>query len=202
MGLVRHTTEHHDDAAPDAVVAALDSDDPETRRSGALHLNVQPGSVDALLNHVADEPDPAARDAMLTVLAAEDSDLVARGLIRHLASEDAGLRNAVVDVLAMMTQAVPALLPQLTTSPDSDVRILTAMLLANMAHPAVLPALEAMIADDLHPNVVAAAIDALLPIATARHVALLEGVLSRFPEDPFLRFTIQAAIPRLVGNDQ
>jgi HEAT repeat protein len=200
MGLVRRTTGQRDGSPPDAVVATLDSADPEIRRSGALHLDVQSGAVESLLDHVAEEPDPTARDAMLTVLAAEDSEAVARGLVRHLASEDAGLRNAVVDVLAMMTRAVPALLPELTISPDSDVRILSAMLLGNLAHPAVVPALEAMIATDPHPNVVAAAIDALLPIATAEHVALLEGALTRFPEDPFLRFTIQAAVPRLMGN--
>ena len=130
----------------------------------------------------------------------QDSDVVAQGLATHLASEDPALRTAVVDALATMTHAAPPLLPELTTSPDPDVRILSAMLLANLAHPAVVPALEAMIATDPHANVVAAAIDALLPVATTAHIGLLEDVLARFPDDPFLRFTISAVIPGLEAN--
>jgi len=57
-----------------------------------------------------------------------------------------------------------------------------------------------MIATDPHANVVAAAIDALLPTATTAHLGLLQDVLTRFPADPFLQFTISAAIPALEVN--
>ena len=197
MGLVHRTIDGREDAPPVPTLSALDSDDPEIRRRCALGLDARPDALSALLEHLADEPNAAARDAMLTVLAAQDSNAVAQGLVTHLASEDPALRTAVVDALATMTRAVPPLLPQLTSSPDPDVRILSAMLLANLAHPAVVPALEVMIATDPHANVVAAAIDGLLQIATSRHIGLLEDVLARFPDDPFLRFTISAAIPRL-----
>lgn len=200
MGLVRRTIDRREAKPPVPALSALDSDDPEIRRCGALGLDPRPDTMSALLKHLADEPNVAARDAMLTVLAAQDSDAVAQGLVTHLASEDPALRTAVVDALATMTHAAPPLLPQLTTSPDPDVRILSAMLLANLAHPAVMPALEAMIATDPHANVVAAAIDGLLPVANTGHIGLLEDVLTRFPEDPFLRFTITAAIPRLKGG--
>ena len=201
MGLVRHTIERREGMPPAPALSALDSDDPEIRRRGALRFDARPDAMSALLRHLADEPNAAARDAMLTVLAAQDSDAVARGLVTHLASEDPSLRTAVVDALATMTHAVPPLLPQLTTSADPDVRILSAMLLANLAHPAVVPALEAMIATDPHANVVAVAIDALLPMATTAHIGLLEDVLARFPEDPFLRFTLSAAISGLEVSD-
>jgi HEAT repeat protein len=200
MGLIRRTTTQQDGAPPVPALSALDSDDPEVRRQGAMGFLAQPDAMAGLLAHLADETNTAARDAMLTVLAAQDSDAVARGLVPHLSSEDAGLRTAVADALATMTHAVPPLLPQLTTSADPDVRILSAMLLANLAHPAVVPALEAMIATDPHANVVAAAIDALLPMATTGHVGLLRDVLTRFPEDPFLGFTIASVIPRLEGR--
>ena len=200
MGLVRRTTKRREGAPPVPALSALDSDDPETRRRGVLRLDARPGAMSALLEHLAGEPDTAARDAMLTVLADQDSDVVARSLVTHLSSEDPALRTAVVVALATMTHAVPPLLPELTTSPDPDVRILSAMLLANLAHPAVVPALEGMIATDPHPNVVAAAIDALLPTATTAHLGLLQDVLTRFPADPFLQFTISAAIPALEVN--
>jgi HEAT repeat protein len=197
MGLIQRTAEQRESASAVLALSALDSDDPEIRRRGALGLDARPDAMSALLMHLAGEPDTAARDAMLTVLAAQDNDAVAQGLVTHLSSEDPALRIAVVDALATMIRAVPPLLPELTTNPDPDVRILSAMLLANLAHPAVVPALEAMIATDPHPNVVAAAVDALLPMATTAHLGLLEDVLARFPEDPFLQFTISAAIPRL-----
>jgi HEAT repeat protein len=202
MGLVRRTTRQREDVPPAPALSALDSGDPEVRRRGALDLGARPDAMSALLRHLADESNAAARDAMLTVLAAQDSDAVARGLVTHLSSEDPALRTAVVDALATMTRAVPPLLPQLTTSSDPDVRILSTMLLASLAHPAVVPALEAMIATDPHANVVSAAIDALLPVATTRHIGLLEDVLARFPEDPFLQFTISGVIPRLEVGDR
>jgi HEAT repeat protein len=200
MGLVRRTTQRREEGPPVPALSALDSDDPEVRRRGALGLDAQPDAMSALLKHLPNEPDAAARDAMLTVLAAQDSEAVARGLTTYLSSEDPGLRTAVVDALATMTHAVPPLLPQLTTNHDPDVRILSAMVLASLADPAVVPALETMIATDPHANVVAAAIDALLPVATSGHIGLLQDVLIRFPEDPFLRFAIAAAIPRLLRS--
>lgn len=203
MGLVHRTAKRREDDSPVPApeLSALDSDDPEIRRSGAIGLDAQPEAMPAVLEHVVGEPDVAARDAMLTVLAAQDSDVVAQGLIKLLSSEDPALRTAVVDALATMLRAVPPLLPELTAHPDPDVRILGAMVLARLAHPAVVPALEAMIATDPHANAVAAAIDALLPVATAGHIGLLEEVLARFPRDPFLRFTISAAIPKLEGRN-
>jgi HEAT repeat protein len=198
MGLIQGAAEAPENL-PAASVDELDSADPEIRRRAALDLAAQPDAVPALLDHISGEPDPRVRDALLTTLAAHDNAAVARALIRHLASDDPGLRTAVVDALATMTGAVPPLLPQLTTSPDPDVRILTAMLLATLPDPSALSSLVDMISADPHPNVVAAAIDALLPMATATHIPLLEGTLVRFPEDPFLRFTISTAVPRLVG---
>jgi hypothetical protein len=57
-----------------------------------------------------------------------------------------------------------------------------------------------MICEDTHPNVVTGAIDALLPSATTEDVPVLQDAVLRFPDDPFLRFTVQAALPRLTGT--
>jgi HEAT repeat protein len=130
---------------------------------------------------------------MLTTLAAHDTDLVAEGLAVHLASDDASLRTAAAEALATMPVSVPAIVPRLVNDPDHDVRVMTAMVLADLAHPGSLTWLAEMISNDPHPNVVAAAIDALLPSIGPEHTELLEQAVRRFPDDPFLRFTVEAA---------
>ena len=94
-----------------------------------------------------------------------------------------------------MPASVPALIPGLLADEDHDVRVMTAMVLADLVHPESLTWLTRMIRDDPHPNVVASAIDALLPSLGPEHRDLLERAVRRFPDDPFLRFTVEAALP-------
>jgi HEAT repeat protein len=198
VGLVRRNAEPEEDkqAQPsvDVLLAQLDDDDPELRREAALGLGGAAEAVAALLDRVADEQEPRVRDAMLTTLAAHDTEEVAQRLAEYLASDDADLRTATAEALAAMPASVPALLPALLSDYDHDVRVMTAMVLADLPHPAALTWLAEMIRDDPHPNVVASAIDALLPSLGPEHHELLERAMLRFPNDPFLRFTIEAAL--------
>lgn len=198
MGLVRRNAEPEQatPAEPEVPVLLdqLDDPDPELRREAALGLDGAAEAVPALLDRVGREPEPRVRDAMLTTLAAHDTDEVAGRLAVHLASDDAGLRTAAAEALGTMPESVPALLPRLLADDDHDVRVMTAMVLADLQHPAALDWLAEMIRDDPHPNVVASAIDALLPSLGPEHHELLERAVRRFPNDPFLRFTVEAAL--------
>jgi HEAT repeat protein len=196
MGLVRRTTERPAAEQPsvEGLLHLLDDPDPDRRREAALGLEGVPAAVRPLLDRVGTEPEPRARDAMLTTLAGHDRPEVAESLAVHLASDDAGLRTAVAEALATMPDSVPALVPRLLADPDHDVRVMTAMVLADLSHPSALTWLAEMIRDDPHPNVVAAAIDALLPSAGPEHGDLLRSAVRRFPDDPFLRFTVEAAV--------
>ena len=197
MGLVRRKAQPEHDQPPasaDDLLGQLDDPDPDVRREAALGLDGIASAVGDLLERVADEEAPAVRDAMLTTLAAHDTQAVAESLATHLASDDAGLRTAVAEALASMPASVPAIMPRLLEDPDHDVRVMTAMVLADLPHPASLTWLAEMIRDDPHPNVVAAAIDALLPSLGPEHTELLERAVRRFPSDPFLRFTVEAAL--------
>jgi HEAT repeat protein len=199
VGLVRRTADAP--PAPDGqpsveeLLHRLADPDAERRREAALALDEVPAGVPVLLTLVGEEPEPNVRDAMLTTLAAHDQPEVADGLIRFLASDDAGLRTAVAEALATMPDSVPPLMPRLMADPDHDVRVMTAMVLADLPHPSSLTWLTEMIREDGHPNVVAAAIDALLPSIGPEHADLLREVLRRFPDDPFLQFTVEAALP-------
>jgi HEAT repeat protein len=206
MGLVRKQTPTgtevvlSESPSTDVLLSRLDDPDADRRREAALGLVGVAAAVPELLVRVGAEQDRRVLESILVTLAAHDTDEVAASLAVHLASDEAGLRTAVAAALATMPQSVPALLPDLLNAPDHDVRVMTAMILADLRHPETHGWLVRMICEDPHPNVVGAAIDALLPAANADDIPLLEGALARFPDDPFLRFTVQAAIPRLAGT--
>jgi HEAT repeat protein len=198
VGLVRRNAEPEPDTGQPSVeelLAALDDPDPERRREAALGLDGVPRAVTPLLARVGAEPEANVRDAMLTTLAGHDNPEVAEALAAHLASDDAALRTAVAETLATMPGSVPALIPKLLAAPDHDVRVMTAMVLADLPHPDSIARLAEMVRDDPHPNVVATAIDALLPSLGPEHTELLQDAVRRFPDDPFLRFTVEAALP-------
>lgn len=179
------------------LVAQLHWDDPEARRRAALDLGEHPDGAAALVARVGVETDPAVRDAVLTQLARLDLPEVATGLLPYLASDDAPLRNAVVSALAAMPASVPALVPSLLGNPDPDVRILSIMVVAGLRVPQVEGWLCQIIENDWHANVVAAAVNELVPLAGPEAIEVLDGVPSRFPDDPFLAFTVSAAVKRL-----
>ena len=195
MGLVRRNAEPEPDQATPPSIDQLDDPDPERRREAALGLDGVAEAVPALLERVAAEEEPLVRDAMLTTLAAHDTETVAEGLATHLSSDDASLRTATAEALATMPGSVPAIVPRLLADPDHDVRVMTAMVLADLPHPEAQAWLTRMIEEDTHPNVVSCAIDALLPSLGPEHHDLLRAAVERFPDDPFLRFTVEAALP-------
>ena len=183
-----------------ALIAALADPTAERRRAAAVGLDGAAEAIPALLAALPRETDPAVRDAMLTTLAAHDTAEVAAGLAAHLRSDDVGLRTAVVEALAAMPGGVLPLLPHLVIDPDHGVRVLTAMILGHLATPLAVPWLVDIVGADPHPNVVGTALEALLPAATTEHIILLEQTRARLAGDPFLRFTIEAALLALRGE--
>lgn len=206
MGLVRKQAPREPEEglpegpSTETLLGQLDDPDPDCRREAALGLDGVAEAVPELLARVGGEDDPRVLESILTTLAAHDTENVAGGLAVHLASDEAGLRTAVAAALATMPRSVPAVLPSLLAAPDHDVRVMTAMVLADLHHPEAHTWLVQMIRQDPHPNVVTGAIDALLPSATADDIPLLQEAVERFPDDPFLRFTVNGALPRLTGT--
>lgn len=204
MGLVRK--ESPTEAAPAAAVAPpsletlilqLDDLSPDCRREAALAMEGNEEAIPALLARVGTERERTVRDAILTTLAAHDTAAVAESLAEHLASDDAALRTGVAETLASMPRSVPALVPEWLANPDHDVRVMAAMVLADLPDPDAAKWLVRMISEDPHPNVVTAAIDALLPMATVEHASALQSAVERFPDDPFLQFLLERLLPRL-----
>lgn len=205
MGLIRsHTGPQPERVRPggpaiEALLRELDDPESDRRREAALGLEGVVEAVPAMLDRVPVETDPAVRDTLLTTLAAADTGPVGVALSRHLASPDAGLRTAVAGTLAVMPVGSAAAVPGLLADPDHGVRVMAVFVLARMRPSVAMSWLIGVIRDDPHANVVTAAIDALLPVATAEHIPLLTGAMCRFPDDPFLCFVVETTVSRLTG---
>jgi HEAT repeat protein len=110
------------------------------------------------------------------------------------AEENAGLRNAAVDILVRMGgDAVPMLLDQ-AGCPDHDVRKFIVDILGEIADPRAIPRLLAALAD-VDGNVRASAAENLGKLRSAEAVPALLDAMS-FP-DVLLRFTILDALGKI-----
>jgi len=191
---------------------ALTGPDPDLRRQAAASpetlseglgeagADLPAEAVAALVHQVAAEPDPGVRQAICTQLARHDQPLVVDGLVGHLASQDASLRCAVVDVLSRTTTSTMQRVPALLSHPESDVRILLVAVLAALPQDEAVDQLAGLVREDPHPNVVAAAIAELAQRCGAARLPDLRAARERFPDDPFIAFTVDrltaASAPR------
>ncbi|SKA31527.1 HEAT repeat domain-containing protein [Consotaella salsifontis] len=201
MGLVKakiRKTKTGSGASDDMVglSAALQAADPAERRSAARRLGSTTGCEAALLDRLAFEHEASVREMLVLSLMQLGTQDAVRGLAEHLRSEDASLRNAVVEALEAMPDAVAPNIELLLADHDPDVRIFACNLLVGLAHPDVPKWLSHVLENDSHVNVCAAAVDALTEIGRPDCVPALRACARRFPEEPFLSFAIDVAIAR------
>lgn len=172
----------------------------EVRWSAARGLGAGPGDVEALAAALATEPDARVREAILTSLArsgrSEAVDLIAP----YLRSDDAQVRTGAMDALAAMPQALAAKLPDLLRDPDPDVRILSCELARRIPAEAAERLLGDVIQQDPEVNVCAAAVEVLSETGGPGALPALSACAARFADQPFLVFSIQAAIDRIAAE--
>ncbi|MDQ2103149.1 HEAT repeat domain-containing protein [Azospirillum isscasi] len=177
----------------------LDDADPAQRRRAAHALGAhppdgRPGAVPALSARLAREEEPSVREALLTALVRAGTGEAAAALVPYLASEDVGLRNGVIESLQQMPAAVvmPEVAPLLEAG-DSDLRIFAAQLVGKLPHPDRLALLAGVIGRDPHVNVCLAAVEALMDGGDPAALPVVERLAARFPDDPFVAFSVDAA---------
>ena len=178
-----------------AALANLDSDS-DARRWAALDLAGKPEAVAALGAALAQEGSRAVRDAIVTALVQTGGEPAARALAPHLRSEDAAVRNAAVEALALVPETA-ILVPDLLVDSDPDVRVLCLMVLASLRDPRVPDWLLEVVANDRDANVCGCAVDVLAEVGDLGNHDALEALPARFPADPFLPFAVRSAIERL-----
>ncbi|KQT47360.1 hypothetical protein ASG43_09530 [Aureimonas sp. Leaf454] len=175
----------------------LDAEDTASRRTSARRLSSVEGSERSLLARLQVETDRQVRETLILSLIAQGTDEAVLGLVAHLGGEDVELRNGVVEALESMPEALAPHLDRLLAHPDSDVRILVCNVLAGLKHERSCQWLCAVLETDQHPNVCAAAIEALMEAGTPGCVPALRTAMARFPSEPFLCFSADVAIARI-----
>lgn len=173
----------------ESLLATLATGNAEQRRWAAVDLWGVAVAIPGLLEARAVETDPIVAEAILTALTSHDCPQVGRALGADLRSDDATVRNAAVTALHSLPIAVEALVAEgILTDPDADVRILAVMVLSVVSHPGVPQWLRPLIEADPDANVVAAAVDVAVTIASDLAAEFAELAAARFPENPYLRF--------------
>lgn len=180
-----------------ALLAGLQAAEPSQRRQAARGLAAHPQSVPDLCARLGAEPAASVRSVILTSLIARPSGAAVEGLLPYLRSEDVALRNAVIEALQRMPEALEPHIRALLEDNDSDVRIFAVNVLAALAHAQAPRWLEAVLRTDTHVNVCAAAVEGLAEMGDLASLQALEDLPARFPGEPFIAFAVQAALARI-----
>ncbi|MBN2232885.1 MAG: HEAT repeat domain-containing protein [Deltaproteobacteria bacterium] len=192
--------EHDERARPRDLAglrAILNAPDPMARRWAARDLASHPEAVTDLIARLEVESDPAVREALLTSLTEIGDAAAVAGLVRCLRSQEAALRNEAIEAMKNLPEAVAPVMTDLLRDPDPDVRILAVNVLESLRHPEVENWLIAVVRDDAHVNVCAAAVDLLGEVGSTAALEPLEALKRRFPDEPYIAFAADLALKRV-----
>lgn len=194
-------------AAPEAqapnlvtLLADLAADHPSMRRAAVRGLADHPEAAMELCDRLEVETSPSVRAVLFTTLIQLQSPTVAARLADFLRSDDVPLRNAAIEALQEMPDAVAPHLEQLLADDDSDVRIFAVNVLASLRHVRASEWLIDVMRGDPHVNVCAAAVDGLTEAGGPEALPDLEDLRLRFAGNAFMEFAIDAAMRRIRGQ--
>ncbi|HLN25633.1 MAG TPA: HEAT repeat domain-containing protein [Patescibacteria group bacterium] len=180
-----------------SLLADLAATESGVRRNAVRALGLHPGSAAALCDRLQVETSPSVRAVLFTTLIRLQSPAVAVRLAKLLRSDDAPLRNAAIEALQEMPDAVAPHLQTLLADEDSDVRIFTVNILAALRHRQAPEWLAVVVRGDPHVNVCAAAVDGLAEIGGPETVQDLRDLRGRFAGNAYMEFAIDTAIRRI-----
>jgi HEAT repeat protein len=181
------------------LAAGLEDADPQMRRRAAREILHCPDAAEALVSRLKREPDAAVREAILTALVRLDDPSAAAGMAECLRSQDAALRNEVIEAIGHLSGDVSATLRTLLADPDPDVRIFAVNILDSRRQPDVESWLIEVIEQDVNLNVCATAVDLLCEAGTETAIEPLLRLKARFAADAFIQFAASRAIKRIRG---
>ncbi len=175
-------------AAPRPEIAADPPNGVEAERAGATKK---------LAEILSRDSNPLAREAALTGLARIGDDEAIRALVGLLGTEDPRLRNAIIETLPSLGERVIDHIETMLSDADPSLRVYALTALQPIAAPrAAEVALRVALADP-HINVCAAAVEVVAKSGTPEMAGALQSVPARFPDHPFLRFAVQAALEEI-----
>ncbi|MDR3517431.1 MAG: HEAT repeat domain-containing protein [Azospirillaceae bacterium] len=183
-----------------ALLDDLSAAEPSVRRAAARDLAAHPEAAMPACDRLEIEASPSVRAVLLTTLIHLQSPAVAVRLAAHLRSEDVPLRNAAIEALQEMPDAIAPHLQDLLADEDSDVRIFAVNILGALRHAQAPEWLAEVVRSDPHINVCAAAVDALAEIGSLETLIDLENLRRRYDGNAFMEFAIDAAMRRIEGQ--
>jgi len=181
----------------DGLVAQLNDADISVRRWAARDLAAHPRAAAALCARLAQESDASVRAVLFSSAARLGGSGVVNALLPLLRSEDAGLRNGAIEVLAGLPDAVTPHIDRLLKDTDSDVRIFAVNLLGNLQHAQVPQWLAQVLLHEPAVNVVGAALEVLAEVGTPETLPALRSAAQRFADDAYIGFAVDLAIVRI-----
>jgi HEAT repeat protein len=179
--------------------ADLAARDPKLRHGAARRLGVYPETATILASAVCTETLGSVREMIFTSLMRMGTRPAAAGLVPLLQSEDVGLRNGAMEALKTMPEVAAECLGEIFAS-DSDVRIFGVEILSGLPSSNRLYWLKRVVQEESEINVCAVAVDTLVRPGDREAASPLHQLLERFPEEPFLEFSVRSALSRIKGN--
>jgi HEAT repeat protein len=175
------------------------SDQVDDRRFAVRGLGNCKGSdnLSTLIALLSSEPDQGVQDLVLQIIKERGGDTVVKLLIPLLRSDDAHLRNAVIDTLQQMPAEMESHMTELLNDEDPDVRIFAINIISSLQHPLVPQWLLQVIQQDEHLNVCMTALDLLAEIGEKSMCADVHKLLTRFPNEPYVSFAVSQVQKRL-----
>lgn len=183
-----------------AALSDLTAAEPSVRRAAIRDLAAYPDAAMDLCDLLEGEASPSVRAVLFSTLIHLQSPTVAGRLAELLRSDDVPLRNAAIEALQEMPDAVAPHLQRLLTDDDSDVRLFAVNILAVLRHVQAPEWLAAVVRSDPHVNVCAAAVDGLAEVGGAEVLGDLAALRQRFAGNAFMAFAIDAAMLRIRGE--
>lgn len=186
-----------DSLALNDLLALLRGGDAEKRRDALHELARRPESAPALCRMLGTETDAALREVLAVVISQLGGAAAVDELLPLLRSDDATLRNSVIDILKEFPNEIAPRMEALLDDPDPNVRIFVVNVLQGLRHPNVEAWLIAVISIDTNVNVVATALDLLAESGTQAAVPALTRTATRFPHEPFIAFAVTNALKQI-----
>ncbi|WP_457571851.1 HEAT repeat domain-containing protein [Desulfovulcanus sp.] len=180
------------------LVTQLNHNDPQQRRWAARDLlQFKEKSIEPLCQRLELEDDPSVQEVILDILQIINQEPAAELLIPFLSSQDAGLRNKVIETLQAMPDLMEKHVEKLLQNSDPDIRIFALNILQSLKHEHVPQWLLLTAMHDDHINVVATALDGLTEVATPEMIEDLKSVAARFPDDDYIQFIVNDIVQSL-----
>jgi len=179
------------------IAIALEDADAVGRRQAAREIVRCPDAAITLVNRLKREEDLSVREVILNTLLRLNDPSAISGLVDCLRSEDAALRNEVIEAFKQMGSEVDPILHSLLADPDPDVRIFVVNILDSQRHPEAESWLIKVIEQDSHVNVCATAVDLLCEVASEAAFDPLVRLKARFASEPYMQFAADLALKRI-----